>query len=84
MAKLKSPRCSTGHGTGVTPPVSLAVMLERDRVRLAIKRALRPRRYSKVIAEQVDHVQRFLASREYRNALRFLGIRTRREEEAAA
>lgn len=84
MAKHKSVRCSTGHGTGVTPPVSLAVMLERDRVRLSIKRALRPRRYSKVKAEQEERLAKFRASREYRKALRFLGVRIGRDEEAAA
>lgn len=81
MAKRKTYDCSTGHGTGITPPVELRTILDRMKTRLAIKRGLRPARYTKVKAEQVEARNSFLSSREYRGMLRSIGIR---DEEAEA
>lgn len=59
--KRKSETCSTGHGTGVTPPVDLGTVLARDRARLALKRGLRR-----------DSIDRGDAT--YRKIMRFLGV----------
>jgi hypothetical protein len=78
----KDPRCSTGHGTGVTPPVSLAKILEREKVRLALKRGLRTSSVSKIHAEQANARQLFLASKERKQMLRFVGVRFSEDEAA--
>lgn len=39
--KLKSKACSTGHGTGVTPPIELGEILRRDKARLLAKKSAR-------------------------------------------
>lgn len=41
MAKHKSTKCSTGHGTGVTPHVELREVLRRDRHQFLAKRYAR-------------------------------------------
>lgn len=42
--KLKTKSCSTGHGTGVTPPVDLSMRLWREKMRLKLKQAGRQAR----------------------------------------
>lgn len=39
--KIKSAACSTGHGTGVTPPIELTTIIARDRMRLKLTQVRR-------------------------------------------
>lgn len=39
--KIKRPACSTGHGTGVTPPIELGTILARDKARKFRKKTQR-------------------------------------------
>lgn len=50
--KIKSAACSTGHGTGVTPPIELGTIIARDRMRMKLTQV---RRVARMAQKQHRH-----------------------------